>query len=252
MNSLEFTRFSPLDYAGAEALNTLCTNLSFAGANVRRVMMTSCQSAEGKSFISMNMMRTFASLGKRVVLVDADLRRSMIASRYGMQMYSDTGGQGLTHYLAGMCEMEDVVYSTNIPGAFMVPVGRDVSNSLSLLTNSRLPALLDTLADSFDIVLVDAPPVGVIIDAAEISKYCDGTLLVVSYNKVRRHDLIEAKRQIEHAGCPVLGTVLNNVSFDTYSSKKYYNKTYYNTYYVSDYYRHDDSQSSQSGSGGKR
>ena len=97
MNSLEFTRFPQLEYAGAEALNTLCTNLSFSGANVRKIMMTSCHSAEGKSFISMNMMRTFAALGKRVVLVDADLRRSMIASRYGMQMYSDTNGQGLTH-----------------------------------------------------------------------------------------------------------------------------------------------------------
>lgn len=247
MNSLEFTRFPQLDYAGAEALNTLCTNLSFAGEDVHRIMLTSCQSAEGKSYITMNMMRTFAGLGKRVVLVDADLRRSMIASRYGMQMYSDTNGQGLTHYLAGMCNMEDIVYSTNIPGAFMVPVGRDVSNSLALLTTNRLPALLDMLADNFDFVLVDAPPVGVIIDAAEISKYCDGTLLVISYNKIRRRDVLQAKHQIERAGCRVLGAVLNNVSFDSYSSKKYYNKAYYNSYYVSNYYNPDNSHSSIDG-----
>lgn len=234
MNSLELTRFPPLEYAGAEALNTLCTNLTFAGQNVRRIMMTSCQSSEGKSYIAMNVMRTFAGLGKRVVLVDADLRRSVIASQYGVQMYSDSNGQGLTHYLAGMCGMEDIVYSTSIPGAFMVPVGRDVTNSLSLLTTSRLPALLDALADSFDFVLVDAPPVGMIIDAAEIAKYCDGTLLIVSYNRVRRRDLLDARRQIERAGCKVLGAVLNNVSFDSYSSKKYYNKSYYNAYYVSD------------------
>ena len=237
MNSLELTRFPPLDYAGAEALNTLCTNLSFAGENVRRIMMTSCQSAEGKSYVSMNMMRTFAGLGRRVVLVDADLRRSMIASRYGMQLYSESNGQGLSHYLAGMCQTKDIVYSTNIPGAFMVPVGREVTNSLSLLTTPRLTTLLDELAASFDFVLVDAPPVGVIIDAAEIAKSCDGTLLVVSYNKVRRHELQDVKHQIERTGCRVLGAVLNNVTFDTYSSKKYYNKTYYNSYYVSSDYK---------------
>lgn len=250
MNSLEFTRFPELNYAGAEALNTLCTNLSFSGEDVRCIMMTSCQSSEGKSFISMNMMRTFAGLGKRVVLVDADLRRSMIASRYGAKMYSNNDGLGLTHYLAGMCGMEDVIYSTNIPGAYMVPVGREVSNSLALLTTNRLPALLDALADTFDFVLVDAPPVGVIIDAAEIAKYCDGTLLVVSYNKVRRRDVLEARRQIERAGCHVLGAVLNNVTFDSYSSKKYYNRSYYNSYYVSNYYKPEDSRQAESGRDG--
>ena len=231
MNSLELTCFPKLDYASAEALNTLCANLSFAGENVRRIMLTSCQASEGKSYISINAMRTLAGLGKRVALVDADLRRSMLASRYGMQLYSKRKSQGLSHYLAGMCGIEDVIYSTNIPGAHMVPVGREVTNSLSLLTTPRLTALLDHLAQTFDFVLVDAPPIGMIIDAAEIAKSCDGTLLIVNYNKTRRRDLLEARRQIERAGCRVLGAVLNNVTFDSYINKKYYNKSYYNAYY---------------------
>ena len=103
-------------------------------------MMTSCHASEGKSFITMNMMRTFARLGKRVVLVDADLRRSMLLARYGGRVHK--GVQfGLAHYLAGMCSAEDVLYETNIPGAYMVPVGREVNNSLSLLTTQQaLPA----------------------------------------------------------------------------------------------------------------
>ncbi len=236
MNRIEFSRFGELDYTGAEALNTLCTNLTFSGEGVRKIMTTSCHSFEGKSFISMNMMRTFAKLGKRVVLVDADLRKSVILSKYGGRVQQGVRF-GLAHYLAGMCSMEDALYETNFPGAYIVPVGREVRNSLSLLSTPKLHQLLDTLAERFDFVLVDAPPVGLIIDAAEIAKSCDGVLLVVNYNAIGRRELIDAKQQIARTGCQILGAVLNNVTFNSYSSKKYYYKNYYRTYYESgDYY----------------
>jgi len=233
MNSLAFTRFEPLEYTCSEALNTLCTNLSFAaGSDGMKIMVTSCRPGEGKSFISMNMLRTLADLGKRVVLVDADLRRSMIASRYGMQA-EDAKARGVTHYLAGVCGIEDVLYATNIKGAFIVPMRHEVNNSLSLLNTPRLPLLLNNLSKGFDIVLVDAPPVGVLIDAAEIARFCDGTLFVVDYNEISRRELNESKRQIERAGCKVLGAVLNKVTFDSLSSKKrYYNREYYSYYAV--------------------
>ena len=230
MNRLEFTRFGALDYACTEALNTLCANLSFVGSDIKKIMVTSSQASEGKTFLTMHMMRTLAGLGKRVVFVDADLRRSVIANRYGIRGLS-ANSRGLAHYLAGISEIEDIVYSiADIQGAYMVPVGREVSNSLSLLSTPRLPKLLEWLAQSADIVLVDAPPIGVIIDGAEIAKSCDGTLLVVSYKDVSRRELNECKKQIERAGCPVLGAVLNNVTFDTISSKKYYYRTYYSQY----------------------
>lgn len=236
MNRIEFSRFGELDYTGAEALNTLCTNLTFSGEGVRKIMTTSCHSFEGKSFITMNMMRTLSKLGKRVVLVDADLRKSVIMSKYGGRVQQGARF-GLAHYLAGMCSMEDVLYETNLPGAYIVPVGREVRNSLSLLSTPKLGQILDELAERFDFVLVDAPPVGMIIDAAEIAKSCDGVLLVVNYNAVGRRALIDVKQQIVRTGCQILGVVLNNVTFDSYSSKKYYYKNYYHTYYESgDYY----------------
>lgn len=193
MKKLEFTKFPSLGFAGAEAINTLCVNLSFAGAKMRKIMVTSCQPGEGKSYISMNLMRNFANLGTRVVLVDADLRKSMIMSRYGIKTDTPRGNKGLAHYLAGKCEASEVLYETNLPGAYMVPVGRDVKNSLPLLTDPRLPLLLDKLAREFDIVLVDVPPVGLIVDAAEIAKSCDGALFVVGYNKARHAELHPAK-----------------------------------------------------------
>lgn len=237
MKRLELTRFPAMGYGGTEAMNALCTNLTFAGEGVRRIMVTSCQPSEGKSYIAMNMMRTFAKLGMRTVLVDADLRRSVINTHYGIKCET-RNNQGLTHYLTGKCEMSDVLYETNIPGAYMVPTGREVANSLPLLRSPRFSVMMDELAKSFDIVVVDAPPVGTIIDAAEIARSCDGTLFVVGYNRIRHRELLEAKEQIERTGCTVLGSVLNDVTFDSLSSKKYYYRSYYSSnYYSYGYYK---------------
>lgn len=233
MNKIEITRFKPLSYACAEAMNTLCTNLTFAGADKKVIMVTSAQAHEGKSFVTMNIMRTLAGLGHKVCLVDADLRRSQITSKYGLKV-KEGQGMGLTHYLAGMSNMEAVLYSTDMPNASIVPLGHEVSNSLALLSTGRLTRLLAYLRERFDYVLVDAPPVGVIIDAAEIAKYCDGTVIALKYNAVSRRELVEVKRQIERSGCPILGVVLNSVAFDTLSSKHYYHKSTYSSY-ESDY-----------------
>lgn len=229
MNRLVFNRFTPLDYSCTEALNTLCTNLSFAGTKISKVMITSCQAFEGKTFLAMNMMRTLARLGKDVVLVDGDMRRSTIQNQYGMRPIAEKP-YGLAHYLVGMCEAEDIVFQTGIEGAYMVPTGREASNSLSLLNTPRLAELLDRLVKEFDFVLIDAPPVGIVIDAAEIAKSCDGALLVVSCNKVSRWELADCRRQIEMTGCRVLGAVLNNVSFDSIANRKYYGRSHYAQY----------------------
>ena len=234
MNKLSFTRFGSLPYANQEAFNTLCTNITFAGSSMHRVMVTSCHAAEGKTYVSMNILRSMAQLGYNVVLVDCDLRRSQIKGRYGIQI--DNGdGRGMTHYLSGQCNIEDILYETNIPGAYYIPVGQEVKNSLALLQDERLKMCMDQLAKVFNYVIVDAPPVGVIIDAATIATACDGTLIVVKYNSVASKELISVKEQIERSGSEVLGTVLNDVSFESLSSKKYYNK-YGNPYYSSSYY----------------
>ena len=236
MKQLKITKFPALDYAGNEAFNTLSTNLSFAGANVKKIMITSCHAAEGKSYLSMNLMRTLAQRGIKVALVDADLRRSMVNSDYGLKFEDGrSDGKGLSHFLAGMVGMDEVIYQTDIPNAIMVPVGRDVPNPLALLTNHHFAELLDMLASMADYVIVDAPPVGVVIDAAEIAKACDGTLIAVNYNDVSRQELLDVKQQIEQTGCPILGTALNQVDYDNYMGRKYYKS--YSKYGKYDYYR---------------
>lgn len=229
MNNLTISRFPALGYACNEAINTLCTNLSFSRENVKKIMITSCHASEGKSFLSMNIMRSLTKLGKTVALVDADLRRSMIAAKYSLQFQNEEKW-GLSHFLAGMANEDQIIYRTNIAGAYMVPVGKEVLNSLALIASPRFEELLNHLAQNVDYVIVDAPPVGTIIDGAEIAKSCDGTLIVVNYNEVHRKELLDVKEQLEQTDCPILGTILNQVEYDNYLSRKYYYKSYYSSY----------------------
>lgn len=229
-------KLDPLDYAGTEALNTVCTNLTFAGRDLKKIVFTSNTMAEGKSFMVMQILRNLARRGKRVVLVDADMRRSMLVKRHRIE----TEGEmlGLAHFLVGQCSLGDCLYETNLHGACIIPAGRDVSNPMSLIDSDYFVRMLNDLAANFDMVLVDAPPVGMVIDAAEIAANCDGTVFVVEYAKTHLRDLRSCVWQMEQSGKPILGCILNKVEFETLSSKKYYNKGYYH-HYTSGYYKHD-------------
>ena len=109
MKTLTIKQFPPLGYACNEAINTLCTNLSFAGADVKKIMITSCHAAEGKTFLTMNIMRMLAKFGKTVALVDADLRRSMISAKYTLQFEDPEEKWGSSHMLAGRAEEDQAV-----------------------------------------------------------------------------------------------------------------------------------------------
>ncbi len=231
MNSLTITGFPQLDYAPNEAMNTLCTNISYCGQNIRKILFTSRYEQEGKSSVAMNVMRTMASYGKRVVLVDADLRRSYLARRYKF-VYETEHANGLAQYLAGMCSLEDALYKTDIENAYIIPAGRDVMNSMQLLTSSRYAEMMQTLDENFDMVIVDTPPAGVIVDAVELAKYCDGAVIIVSYNTGRKQEIKDVADNITRAGCKVLGAVMTNVDFSSFRNRKYYYRSgKYSSYY---------------------
>ena len=231
MPTFHIRNFTDLEYQAKEAMNTLCTNLSFAGGDIKKIMITSSHPQEGKSFVSMNLMRSFANLGHRVVLVDADIRASQLQRVYDIRIEgieNPTGKYpGLSRFLAGKCTLDEVIGKTNVPNAWMILAGSAVSNSLPLLKTQRLKQLLTVLADKFDIVLVDAPPVGTIIDAAQIATLCDGTLFVVQSNAVSRSHLANSLHQLDKTGCPLLGTVLNQYDDRDYTKKYYYSGSYY-------------------------
>ena len=119
-----------LDYAGSEAFNTVCSNLSFSGKNIKKIVVTSCEPNDGKSFVAIQVAVNMARRGKRVVLMDADLRLSVLNAHYEISL----PGQkfGLAHLLSGQCQIDDVVYETNVANLFYIPIGTDVKAPLSL------------------------------------------------------------------------------------------------------------------------
>ena len=240
MRKATIKRFTAPDYTGTEAINTICTNLSFSGRDCKRIAFTSYMTGAGKTYICLNILYNLAKRGKRVLLIDADLRRSNIVTRLRME----TNGEmlGLAHYLAGHCKLDDCIYETNLYGACIMPAGRDITSPMTLIDTPYFGEMLDHLATQFDLILVDTPPVGLVIDAAEIGRRCDGCVLVVNYNTTRRRELLEVKNQMEQSGCPILGCVINKVTYDTLSAKKNYNKSYYDHYYKSDYYGKSDDE----------
>lgn len=225
-----------MDYSGSEAINTICSNLTFIGRDMRKLVLTSCESGDGKSYLSIQIAYNLAQRGKKVVLLDCDLRKSNLVNRYGITVEGEM--TGLVHYLAGHNSLDDVLYSTNIVNLHLIPIGRDIANPIPLLLSPAFPELLDRLGKTYDMVIVDAPPVGAVIDAAEIARNCDGIILVAKHNRTHRRELLEAKLQMQQTGTPILGCVLNEVSFDSISAKKYYHKYYYS--HNGRYYRKKD------------
>lgn len=221
---MQINRFGELDYQASEAINTLCANLSFLGGDFKKILITSCHPQEGKSFVSMNLMRALAGLGLRVVLVDADIRASALRSTYDIDIRTPVGKKylGLSGYLVGRCTLNEILGETSIPGAYMVLAGVNVTQSLPLFNSPRMGELLDALAKSFDVVLVDTPPVGTLIDAAQIATLCSGTLFVVRSGSTSSGELTAAIGQLEKTGCPVMGYVLNRSQEKSYSKKYYY------------------------------
>lgn len=218
-------QIKPLAYSGEESLNSICTNLTFAGRDLKRIIITSNEMSEGKSWMSIHIAINVAQRGRRVLLIDADLRRSFLVQRYKIELEGE--GLGLAHLLAGQCELDDCIYETDRAGLCLMPAGRDVTNPVALIDTPYFTEVLDELAKHFDLILIDAPPVGMVIDAAEIASSCDGSVLVVEYNKTRLRDIAECKRQMERSGTKVLGCIINKVAFDSISAKKYYNRGYY-------------------------
>ena len=221
------------EYAFKEAINTICSNITFSGCDVTCIEITSCREHEGKSVLSSEIWRNLANMGLKTVLIDADLRRSTMNHLLGVKLPS---GTGLAHYLSKAdLAPEDILYETDIKNAYYISSGRDVSNSMQLLAGEKLAELIRSLKADFDYIIIDTPPIGAIIDAAVIAQWCDGALLVVTQNLTTKAEIFRVKEQIEKAECPILGAIMNKVDMNKKSSR-YYNSASYYSAYRSGYY----------------
>lgn len=226
MNSIVLKGIEDLKYGRREAINSLKTNIRFAGTNVKVVGFTSCGPNEGKSTVSFDVARAFAESGERVLLVDADMRKSVMVQRHKIDNKGHKIG-GLTHYLSGQSRMSDIVASTNVNGLYMVLSGPYSANPTELLDGRRFDAFLDEARDKFDVVIIDTPPLGAVIDSAIIAPKCDGVVIVMESGVTSARAANDVVRQLEMTDCKILGCVLNKVPTKgkAYSYRyKYYGK----------------------------
>lgn len=214
------------DYRIKEAFKTLRTNIEFSGSDLKVIAVTSCTPNEGKSSIAMELAKAFAEAGKRTLLIDADMRKSVLVGRY------KTGAVrlGLTHVLVGREKLGDVICKTNFPKLYMIFAGPVPPNPSELLGGESFENLLRKMRQIFDYVIVDTPPLGSVIDAAVAAKRCDGTILVVENNSISYKFAQNVKEQLDKSGSRILGVVLNKVDMSTKGGYGHYGR-YYGKYY---------------------
>ena len=206
MNELKLV-FPDLPYAVEEAMNRLRINIKFCGKNTRKILLTSCMPNEGKSTVSTYLWKMLAEAGFPTVLVDVDLRKSVLMKR--LQADAEKETKGLNHYLSGLAEYDEVVYKTNIDNAYIVPCTQLLENPSPLLEDVRFRELLDKLAAEYRFVIVDTPPLGSVSDGALIASMCDGAVLVIRAGETPKAMIRQSLHEIEQSGCKLLGTVLN-------------------------------------------
>lgn len=179
-----------------------------------------------------NLASSMAELGKKVLLIDADMRKSVMVSN----VKEGTVDRGLSHYLSGQCNLADAVYRTNIPGLHLLFAGPVPPNPTELLSAELFKQTMDPLRELYDYIIVDSAPLGLVVDAAIIAQCCDASILVIESGVVKYKFAQSVKEKLEATGCPMLGAVLNKV--DRKKTGKYYGK-YYKKYYGNEYENHN-------------
>ena len=186
------------------------------------ILFTSSIQDEGKSETSFQLAISFAKLDKKVLYVDADMRKSVFTSRYQIK----ENVQGLSQYLSGQ-NTEDIVYKTNIKNMDVVFAGPYAPNPAELLYENKLDEFIKKQRLQYDYIIIDAPPLANIVDAAVIGRCVDGAVIVVKSATVSQRMVKRVKDQLEKVNCKIIGAVLNGVEM----KKNSYHYKYYGDYY---------------------
>ncbi len=205
------------DYFVGEAFKTLRANVQFCGTDVKAIAVTSCHPNEGKSTVSLELCRALAEVGKKVLFIDADMRKSVIIKKYA----DASGICGLSQYLSGQNTLEEVLFSTQYEGFHIIFAGQFPANPAELLSSTAFKRLIEEQSKLYDYVIVDTPPLGMVIDCAVVAGVCDSAIMVIAADKVsiRRVKLI--KEQLVKSGVHILGVALNCVRSSRLRYKPY-------------------------------
>ena len=213
------------DYLYEESIKTLRTNILFSGREIKTILFTSCYPNEGKSDIVFQLAREIGRMGKSVLLLDADIRKSSYVRRYSVSQPV----YGLSQYLSGQAEREQLYNQTNFENVDIIFAGPVAPNPSELLEDAAFEQLLAEAKRQYDYVLLDTPPMVSAIDGAVAAKKCDGAVLVVESGAVSYKVAQKVMNQLQKSGCRILGAVLNKV--DVKKDKYYSAYSKYSKYY---------------------
>lgn len=207
------------DYRLVEGLNQLKTNLAFCGDGIKTITVTSSVPNEGKSSVAFSLARTMTENEKKILLVDCDLRKSVMAGKYHM----DGIKKGFSHYLTGQATIDEVIYETEEEGFYLTVAGPLSPDPTSLLNSELFDTFMKKMRERFDYVIVDAPPLGLVIDAVIIGQHTDGTVIVIEQGVIKRKMIQDVIRQLKRGNIRILGAVLNKVDdrVGAYGNYKY-------------------------------
>ena len=199
-----------------EHYNALRTNIQLSGNNLKVISVSSVKPGEGKSTTSTNIALAFARTGYKTLLVDADIRNSVMSGVFK----SREKITGLTDFLSGTTDLSHGLCDTNVDNLFVIQAGPISPNPTALLQSENFDTMIETLRKYFDYVIVDTAPIGMVIDAAIIAQKCDASILVTAAGETKRRDVLKAKEQLEQTGVPFLGVVLNkfNTTVERYGA----------------------------------
>ena len=193
-------------FAYAEAFKSLRTNIGFLTNvnDVRSILITSAVPEESKSTTAINLAITLADGGHRVALVECDMRKPVLRK----YLKRELAQSGLAAYLAGLVGLDDCIMELPDLGISVIGAGVVPPNPAELLNSQRMETLMDMLKRNYDYILLDAPPVTVVTDAAIVGRVTDGALLVVRSKFASSRTVRQAKAKLEHVGIRILGGVL--------------------------------------------
>lgn len=211
----------------SEIFRTLRTNLQFMTSNkgLKTLLVTSSVPGEGKSWVSANLVSAFAQEGKKVIVVDSDMRKGRMHSIFDVEKKP-----GLSNYLSGIIDADDkdnifnYVRETKVENLYVMPTGDVPPNPSELLVSDRMIALIDNLKNIFDIVIFDGTPSLIVTDALILARQVDATLIVTAYKTTKMGDVEKIKKAIENVGGKIAGIVINKIPI---SAKKYEHSYYY-------------------------
>lgn len=212
----------------SEMFKTLRTNIQFMNTNkpLKTLLVTSTLPGEGKSWTAANLAVTFAQAGKKVLLIDADMRKGR-----QFNIFEVPPTPGLSNYLSGVIDGENVDYElerfikgTELDNLSIMPAGNVPPNPTELLVSEKMINLIKKVDEMYDITIFDGTPGLLVADASILSRIVDSTIIVTAHNETKIDNVSEVKKAIENIGGKVAGVVINKIPI---SAKKYENTYYY-------------------------